>query len=198
MARSEPEHLARTVESRHWGFRNAVLLDAVGDGPINGQPAERVLHVMRRFEEAQARSINDELHQFIAALAPGGEAAPSRRGLVLGEINEITASKYGHAITLRQSRRRYYIDNRLLDKIVTSYRSAHAAIGNKQARVVALMLLELKKGYARVVDMCLMLCHLPAVRLLVRGCDRKQTDASAARLKSHCRQMPTTSSPTSF
>jgi hypothetical protein len=146
------------AENRNWGFCNTALVEAIGDGPINGQQADRVLHVMRRFEEDQAKAINDELDDFIAALAPPGKSAPSRRGLVLGEINEIAPSKYGHTITLRQSRRRYYVDNRLLEKVAASYRFAYAAIGNKQARVVALMLVELKNGYARVVDTCLMLC----------------------------------------
>ncbi|MGB8421407.1 DUF1173 family protein [Paraburkholderia sp.] len=144
--------------TRNWGFCSTALVEAIGDGPINGQQADRVLHVMRRFEADQSKAINDELDQFIAALAPVGEAAPSRRALVLGEINEIGPSKYGHTITLRQSRRRYYTDNRLLDKVAASYRFAYAAIGEKQARVVTLMLVELKNGYARVVDACLMLC----------------------------------------
>lgn len=151
------------AENRNRGFCNTALVEAIGDGPINGQQADRVLHVMRRFEEDQAKAINDELDQFIGALAATGEGAPSCRGLVLGEINEIAPSKYGHAITLRQSRRRYYADNHLGDKVASSYRFAYSAIGDKQPRVVALMLVELRNGYVRVVDACLMLCCVPAV-----------------------------------
>lgn len=165
------------VENRNWGFCNTALVDAIGDGPINGQQPDRVLHVMRRFEEEQAKTLNEELDKFISALAPDADGSPSRRGLVLGEINVVAPSKYGHTLTLRQSRRRYYLDTRLLDKMSQSYRFAHAAIGDKQARVITLMLVELKNGYARVVDACLMLCSAAFL-----PCDSSYEVAMANRL----------------
>jgi hypothetical protein len=146
------------AENRNWGYCNTALVEAVGDGPINGQQADHVLHVMRRFEQDHARAINDELDRFLAALAHTDEQAPSRRGLILGEVAEIAPSKYGHTITLRQNRRRYYADRRLVEKMASSYPFAQPAIGQKHARVVTLMLVDMKSGYARMIDACLMLC----------------------------------------
>lgn len=146
------------ASGRNWGFCNTVLAEAIGEGPINGQQADRVMHVMRRFEEANAREINDELDAFIAALQPAGEKQLSRRGLILGEINTVEPTKFGHSITLRQNRRRYFCDKRLIERATTSYRFAWPAIGQSQARVVALLLVEMHNGYARVIDLCAMLC----------------------------------------
>jgi hypothetical protein len=154
--------------TRNWGFCNTVLIDAIGEGPINGQQADRVLHVMRRFEADQANAINDELKSFIEGLG-AGEGTPTRRGLIIGEINKIEPSKYGQAIVLRQNSRRYYVDNRLIERAASSYRFAWGAMGNTQARVVTVLVVEERNDYARVVDLCAMLCSaafLPCDSLL--------------------------------
>ncbi|MFP3616171.1 DUF1173 family protein, partial [Paraburkholderia sp. SIMBA_050] len=46
--------------ARNWGVCNARLLAELGDAVINGEPAERVLHIMRRFQEADRAAINAE------------------------------------------------------------------------------------------------------------------------------------------
>jgi Protein of unknown function (DUF1173) len=165
-ARLNAWHAGSTT--RNWGYCNTALVDAIGEGPINGEQADQVLHVMRRFEADQADVINDELKAFIEGLG-AEEASPSRRGLIIGEINKIEPTKYGQAIVLRQNSRRYYVDNRLVDRAASSYRFAWGAIGKTQARVVALLVIEERNGYARVVDLCAMLCSatfLPCDSLL--------------------------------
>jgi len=143
-------------KNRNWGACCTALQDAVGEGPINGEPAERVLHVMRRFEKDHAKAIDTELTSFLEALKrPDGS---SRRALILGEIAEVAPSKFGHAITLRQNVRKYFVHNRLIDQVGRSHRFAWSAIGNGQARVVAILLVEYRKGYATVVDLAAMLC----------------------------------------
>jgi hypothetical protein len=128
----------------------------VGDGPINGERAERVLHVMRRFEREHAKSLEAELTGFLEALKrPDGS---SRRALVIGAIAEVAPSKFGQTITLRQNVRKYFADKRLIAQAANSYRFAWPAIGNPQARVIAVLLVEYRKGYAAIVDLGAMLC----------------------------------------
>ncbi|MEW6343007.1 MAG: DUF1173 family protein [Pseudomonadota bacterium] len=168
--------------TRNWGYCNTALVYAIGDGPINGRQADRVLHVMRRFEAAQANVINDELKAFIEDLG-AQEASPSRRGLIIGEINKIEPSKHGQAIVLRQNSRRYYVDSRLVERAARSYRFAWGAIGNTQARIVTLLVIEERNGYARVVDLCAMLCSaafLPCDSLLEVAMANRLTKESRA------------------
>jgi hypothetical protein len=142
--------------NRNWGACCTALQEAVGDGPINGERAERVLHVMRRFEKENAKALETELTSFLEALKrPDGS---SRRGIVIGEIAEVAPSKFGQTITLRQNVRKYFVDKRLIAQATKSYRFAWPAIGNGEARVIAVLLVEYRKGYAAAVDLAAMLC----------------------------------------
>jgi Protein of unknown function (DUF1173) len=143
-------------QNRNWGACCTALQEAVGNGPINGEPAERALHVMRRFDKEHSKALDTELTSFLEALKrPDGS---SRRALVVGEIAEVAPSKFGQTITLRQNVRKYFVDNRLIAQAEKSYRFAWPAIGNGQARVIAVLLVEYRKGYAAVVDLAAMLC----------------------------------------
>ncbi|TGP40238.1 DUF1173 family protein [bacterium M00.F.Ca.ET.228.01.1.1] len=146
-----------TATSRHWGQCNAQLLAEVGTALINGTNAQDVLHIMRRYDEADRAAINAEFDAFIGRL--GGNNGTTRRGLVIGEINEVMTTQYGHALSLRQSARKYYASTTLIDHAARTYPHAWRALGDRTARVIALLLVErTPKGHLKLVDLAAMLC----------------------------------------
>ncbi|WP_027800299.1 DUF1173 family protein [Paraburkholderia dilworthii] len=143
--------------SRHWGHCNSQLLAEIGTALINGTDAQNVLHIMRRFDEADRAAINAEFDAFIARLSV--EQRATTRGLVIGEINEVSPTQYGHAVSLRQSARKYYAGAPLIEHAARTYSHAWRALGDRSSRVVALLLVErTPKGHLKVVDLAAMLC----------------------------------------
>nr|WP_090838022.1 DUF1173 family protein [Paraburkholderia hospita] len=146
-----------TATWRHWGHCNGQLLAEVGTALINGAQAQTVLHIIRRCDEADRAAINAEFDAFVARLAT--EKGPTRRGLVVGELSDVAPTQYGHALSLRQSARKYYASTSLIEHASRAHAHAWRALGERSARVVALLLVErTPKGHLKVVDLAAMLC----------------------------------------
>ncbi|BCF95181.1 DUF1173 family protein [Paraburkholderia largidicola] len=166
-----------TATWRHWGHCNSQLLAEVGTALINGADAQDVLHIMRRFDEADRAAINAEFDTFVARLSTE-KGTTTRRALIIGEVGEIAPTQYGHAISLRQSARKYYASSNLIEHAQRTYAHAWRAFGDRSARVVALLLVErTSKGHLRVVDLAAMLCSQTFV-----PCDSIHEVAMANRL----------------
>ena len=162
--------------ARNWGVCNARLLAEVGDAVINGEPAEEVLHVMRRFQEADRAAINAEFDAFLDRVSQ--RDGTNHRGLVIGEILAIGTTPYGRSITLRQSAKRYYCSSDLISLAEKRYAHALRALGDRAARVAAILVIErTSKGHHVVVDLAAMLCSASYI-----GCDSIHEVAMANRL----------------
>lgn len=143
--------------SRHWGACNAMLLTQLGDAVVNGESAQKALHVMRRYEEADRAAINAEFDAFLDGITITGTT--NRRGLIIGEINELARTQYGYSLSLRQSARKYYASTDLITHAEKRFAHAWRALGDRGARVVAILLVErTPKGHLRLVDLAAMLC----------------------------------------
>ncbi|ABX19255.1 MULTISPECIES: DUF1173 family protein [Burkholderia cepacia complex] len=165
-----------TDRVRNWGVCNARILAGLGDAMINGEPAEKILHVMRRFQEADRVAINSEFDAFLGRV--GQRNGTNHRGLVVGEISEIGTTPYGRSITLRQSAKRYYCSNDLIDLAEKRYAHALRALGDRAARVAAILVIErTAKGHHVIVDFAAMLCSSTYV-----ACDSIHEVAMANRL----------------
>jgi hypothetical protein len=150
-------HVWQGGSSLSWGQCNARLVSALGDGKLNGNPIQEVLHVMRRHDESDAASIVAEFNAFLDEIGTTPEA--SHRRLVLGELSGATASKYGFIITLRRSKRTFFASAPVIESAAASFRSAWAMISNASARVVILAVVErTREGNLRVIDFALQLC----------------------------------------
>ncbi|KVK87685.1 hypothetical protein WJ47_12735 [Burkholderia ubonensis] len=146
-----------TDRARNWGVCNARVLAEVGDAVINGEPAEQVLHVMRRYQEADRAAMNAEFDAFLGRV--GQREGTNHRGLVVGEIAAIGTTPYGRSIALRQSAKRYYCSTDLIALAEKRYCHALRAVGDRDARVVAILVIErTPKGHHVVVDLAAMLC----------------------------------------
>ncbi|MGQ7932181.1 DUF1173 family protein [Paraburkholderia sp. D1E] len=143
--------------SRHWAACNAMLLTELGDAVVNGESAQKALYVMRRYEEADRAAINAEFDAFLDGITIEGKT--NRRGLIVGEINELARTQYGYALSLRQSARKYYGSTDLITHAEKTFPHAWRALGDRSARVVAILLVErTSKGHLRLVDLAAMLC----------------------------------------
>jgi hypothetical protein len=147
-----------TTDARNWGACNAMLLAGLGEHSlINGAQAERTLHIMRRFEEADREAINAEFDTFLAGIT--NEKGTVRRGIVIGEINEITQTQYGRALSLRQSGKKYFASAPQIAAAAEKFAHAWRAIGQNRARVIAIIVIErTPKAHLRLVDLAAMLC----------------------------------------
>jgi hypothetical protein len=142
---------------RHWGHCNGQLLAEVGTAMINGAQAQTVLHIIRRFDEADRATINAEFDAFVAGLT--SEKGKTRRGLIIGELSDVAPTQYGHALSLRQSARKYYAGANLIEHASRTHAHAWRALGERSARIAALLLVErTPKGHLKVVDLAAMLC----------------------------------------
>ncbi len=143
---------------RNWGTCNAQLLAHLGDGKINGSPIQEVLHVMRRYEEAEQTAITSEFDEFLSRIQTSADL--SQRGIIVAEIKSVDPSKYGFVIKIRQTFETFFASKEVVESATKSFRYAWPMIGDAQARVVAVLVLErTKKGRLRVIDIALQLCN---------------------------------------
>lgn len=107
--------------TRHRGQCNAQLLAELGTALINGADAQSVLHIMRRFEEADRAEINAEFDSFIARLST------THRGLVIGEISEVSPTQYGHALSSSPERSQVLASTNLIEHAARAWPHAWRA-----------------------------------------------------------------------
>ena len=165
------------TQQRHWGVCNATLLASLGEASqINGNDAQRVLHVMRRYEETERAAINGEFDAFLSTLINGDGKV--QRGLIIGEINEVADTQYGKSLSLRQSPKKYFATTALIEHAAKTFSHAWRALGDREARVIALLLVErTPKGHMKLVDLGAMLCSAAFI-----PCDSIHEVAMANRL----------------
>ena len=167
---------------RNWGACNAQILAALGEGKLNGKPLQEVLHIMRRYEESEQTTIKDEFEGFLSRIQTTPVA--SDRAIVIAEIKSVDASKYGYVVKIRQTYESFFASKDLIDKTAKSFRYAWPMIGNADARVIALLVIErTKDGNLRVVDMAALLCNKAFI-----PCDSSYEVAMANRLVSERRR----------
>jgi hypothetical protein len=158
------------------------LLGALGDGKLNGKPIQEVLHVMRRYEESEQAAIKAEFELFLSRIQTS--PAASDRGIVIAELKSVDQSKYGHVVKIRQTFESFFASKDLIEKTVKSFRYAWPLIGNADARVVALLVIErTKDGNLRVIDIAAQLCSKAFI-----PCDSSYEVAMANRLVSERRR----------
>jgi hypothetical protein len=142
---------------RNWGTCNAQVLAQLGEGKLNGRPIQEVVHVMRRYEESQQTAIKAELEDFLARIQTTADA--SERGIVIAEIKSVDPSKYSFVVKIRQTFESFFAAKDVIEKAAKSFRYAWSMIGNAEARVIAVLLLErTKDGNLRVIDLAVQLC----------------------------------------
>ena len=126
------------------------------EGRLNGEDIREAMYVVPAFDAEQKDKIEAGFERFRDRLAAPG---PYRaRGVVIGEAKALTQSEYGYRLNLRHQAQTYYANRALIAKVSDSYRHVMAQMSNFNARVIALLVVELsKKGFLTVVDISLML-----------------------------------------
>lgn len=140
---------------RSWNTCWSRLIAVLDGGTVNGQSMSAVVHVMRRWEPQHSDEIVAALDSFLAGIGTTG--GPSR-GILIGELQSLDRTQYGAAAVLRQSRRRYFLGAKELDRFQRSFGPAVQAVGEGASRCVAVLAVAPSgRGYWKVVDMAGML-----------------------------------------
>jgi hypothetical protein len=131
---------------------------------------------MRRYEETQQAAIKADFEEFLARIKT--TATASERGIVIAEIKSVDPSKYSFVVKIRQTFETVFAPKDVIEKVTKSFRYAWLMIGNADARVIAVLVLErTKDGNLRAVDLALQLCNKAFI-----PCDSSYEVAMANRL----------------
>ncbi|GGL49778.1 hypothetical protein GCM10014719_58800 [Planomonospora parontospora subsp. antibiotica] len=141
-----------------WGNSYTTSMDAtrVADCTVNDRDLAAALYVVPPYRPQDADANAAALAAFCDGL--GAHFGTARRGLVLGEIKEISVTAYGRQIKLCHLRTPLYLRSELMERIRASYRPVFSAAAGTRARQVVLAAVErTPKGALKVVDMAAML-----------------------------------------
>ncbi|MBO2464956.1 DUF1173 family protein [Actinomadura violacea] len=159
---------------RSWSTCHTRLTHQAADCTVNGHDLTTRLYVVPPYRPDNADANTTLFTTFTDQLSRIGRH--QQRGLILGEIKDITPTKYGSRLTLRHHRGALFASTPLLDKTRRSYRAAlstttlstpHAtaatsttAAGSTQPRRIGLFLVErTPNNYLAVADMAAMLTN---------------------------------------
>ncbi|MFC8660594.1 DUF1173 family protein [Streptomyces sp. NPDC057199] len=151
---------------RTWWVCHARLSEQIAGCSINHEELTEALYVVPPFREEYARRNTAAFETFrIARLKRRGDT--QRRGLILGEIRGVRATRYGVRYSLAHHRGALFATTALDERLRRSYRPAFSATADEHgARRIGLFLVELSpKGNVRVLDMAAMLVsklYIPA------------------------------------
>lgn len=154
---------------RSWSTCHTRLTQQAADCTVNGHDLTARLYVVPPYRPDNADANTELFTTFTDQLRRIGRH--QQRGLILGEIKDLTPTKYGSRLTLRHHRGALFATTALLDKARRSYRTAlstaaHAtaatstAAGSTEPRRIGLFLVErTPKNYLAVADMAAMLTN---------------------------------------
>ncbi|MGW0569890.1 DUF1173 family protein [Streptomyces tauricus] len=151
---------------RSWWICHMRLSEQIFGCSINHENLADILYVVPPFRKEYARRNTAAFETFlITRLKQRADA--QRRGLILGEIRDISPTRYGVRYTLAHHRGALFATTALDERLRRSYRPAFSnAAAEHGARRIGLFLVELSpKGNVKVVDMAAMLVselYIPA------------------------------------
>ena len=151
---------------RSWSQCHQVLTQTVHTCTVNDAPLSEVMHVPPPYRGPSGVASDDFEHFFSRLSDRSGGAR--RRGMILGEIKEIAATRYGAMIRIRHLRPALFLTAGLHERLSLSYRLALNA--PPPARRIGLYLVEATpQGNLSLIDAAVMLAnpaYLPADSML--------------------------------
>ncbi|MGP3950877.1 DUF1173 family protein [Streptomyces sp. 7N604] len=149
---------------RGWGVCHSRLRQQADSCLLNGQDLTEILYVVPPFHPASATRNAQTFEAFRTRLQHQRQAV--QRGLVLGEIKESAATRYGVRYRLAHLRGALFASTKLHERACRSYRAAFAHTAKAGTRRVGLFVVEASpRGYLQVLDLAVMLCsrlYIPA------------------------------------
>ncbi|MEU6379582.1 DUF1173 family protein [Streptomyces sp. NPDC046909] len=151
---------------RSWWICHARLSEHIAGCSINHEDLADALYVVPPFRKEYARRNTAAFETFLITRLKQ-RAGTQRRGLILGEIRDISPTRYGVRYTLAHHRGALFATTALDERLRRSYRPAFSnAAAEHGARRIGLFLVELSpKDNVKVVDMAAMLVsglYIPA------------------------------------
>lgn len=150
---------------RSWTTCHAELRLALADAKLNGAEMDDVTFTVPPFRQSEAPRNALEFAKFRTRLSR--RSGSQGRGLILGEIKDISPTPHGVRFALAHHRAGLFASSALNTRLHKSYRPAFSQAARLvRARCIGLFLVELTtRGNLRVIDMAAMLTscrYLPA------------------------------------
>lgn len=140
---------------RDWRACRALLVEQARDCRVNRRDLAEALWIVPAFDRERSEQINAAWEGFLHRLTPG---RTRRRGLVLGQIRQISPTDYGLRIRLAHQRAPLYASQQLMDRCARSYPTALGAHASEAGHQVVLCLIErTRRGYPVIQDLAAML-----------------------------------------
>lgn len=142
---------------RPWRTCQALLDEQVRDCQINKLSLTDTLWIVPAFLPANADRVNAEWERYLARLTSTGRIR--RRGLVLGELKQITPTSYGVRLQLAHHRASLFASTQLIDRARRSYPSVFSGQTDESTRrkVVLCVVERSPRGYPVAVELAAML-----------------------------------------
>jgi hypothetical protein len=150
---------------RTWRHCHTLLRRHLRDATINGQELDSVLYLVPPFSPQAAAANTQGLEAFRTRL--GRHGPTERRGLLLGQIKEVTPTPYGVAYRLAHQRTPLYARAALHARATRSYRHAFGktAAAHGATRIGLFVVERSPRGHLIAVDVAAMLTtssYIPA------------------------------------
>ncbi|MFI5867127.1 DUF1173 family protein [Streptomyces sp. NPDC051546] len=149
---------------RTWHHCHALLRRPLRETTVNGQGLDSVLYLVPPFTPQAAAANTAALEAFRVRL--GRHRTTEQRGLLLGQIKEVTPTPYGVAYRLAHQRTPLYARTALHTRATRSYRHAFSTAAAEHGARVALFVVERSPGgHLVVADLAAMLTtrtYIPA------------------------------------
>ena len=153
---------------RSWHVCYGRLAEQAASCTINERALADALYLVPPYQPARAETNAAALEKFQARL--GRHDAIGHRGLLLGEIREVTPTPYGVRVALAHQRTPVFASGVLLERLERSYRTTLSREAGGDARRVMLGLVErTSAGNLSLLDAAIMLTngtYLPAESML--------------------------------
>jgi hypothetical protein len=142
---------------RSWDTCHYRLVEAAAPCSVNGTDLSGALYVVPRFTPAAADHNAATWTAFTHRL--GGAAGTHRRGLVLGELREVSPTPYGLRVRVKNLRAPLFMKQALFDRVTRSFRAAFAdGLDLRRASRVVLCLADrTARGNVVIEDLAAML-----------------------------------------
>lgn len=149
---------------RDWRACRSVLVEQARDCRVNRLDLAEAMWIVPAFDRERSEEINAAWDRFLNRLTNTGRT--QRRGLVLGQIRQISPTDYGVRIGLAHQRAPLYASQELMDRCTRSYPAALGTHASESGHQVVLCLIErTRRGHPVIQDLAAMLTtrsYLPA------------------------------------
>lgn len=139
-----PQRKGKVHYTRSWSSAHYFLNKTTERITAKGKPLSQNLYIVPPYNPTQADNVAQEFAKFIAPVIQAGTVKAQQNKddivckLILGEVRDITPSKYGFVVRIKNLAQPLYISENRFDRVRNSYHLACNAIESEHASAIAI------------------------------------------------------------